>query len=161
MGQPCLPHSVSDILTRPEIALFSFRTLPETDNAPMAIVSPTSTTSHPSDSNPSQPSAPTIQSYLLPHSQGVPQPSFSGKPYVPSKSVQKLTQYPSEGVGGTGEMSGRSISQISSPTMDRMLDDDGDGASEKWSDRFSFVAKDSYGNLRCGLLPPVPSSRCC
>lgn len=35
------------------------------------------------------------------------------------------------------------------------MDDDVDGANERWSDRFSFVAKDSYGNLRYALLPPV------
>jgi len=45
-------------------------------------------------------------------------------------------------------MTGGSTSQLSSPVMDRLLDDDIDGANERWSDRFSFVAKDSYGNLR-------------
>ena len=40
--------------------------------------------------------------------------------------------------------------------MDKLLDDDADGANERWSDRFSFVAKDSYGNLR--YVPP-PSFR--
>ena len=65
--------------------------------------------------------------------------------------MQKLTQYPSGGApGNTGmnEMTGGSTSQLSSPVMDRMLDDDVDGTNERWSDRFSFVAKDSYGNLR-------------
>jgi len=45
-------------------------------------------------------------------------------------------------------MTGGSTSQLSSPVMDRLLDDDIDAANERWSDRFSFVAKDSYGNLR-------------
>ncbi|KAF9652607.1 hypothetical protein BDM02DRAFT_3088957, partial [Thelephora ganbajun] len=96
--------------------------LPWTDNALVSTVTSSSSTSHPLMANSvsasgasQQPPAPTIHSYLLPHSQGVRQPS-SGK--------------------------------ISSPAMDRLLDDDVDGANERWSDRFSFVAKDSYGNLR-------------
>lgn len=108
------------------------------------------------DPGPSQqPSAPTIHSYLLPHSQGAHQPTSSGKPYVPSKTVQKLTQYPSGGGPGSAGMNGAgggSASHLSSPVMDRLLDDDINGASERWSDRFSFVAKDSYGNLRCVFL---------
>jgi hypothetical protein len=38
--------------------------------------------------------------------------------------------------------------------MDRLLDDDMNGANERWSDRFSFMAKDSYGNLRYALFCP-------
>jgi hypothetical protein len=52
--------------------------------------------------------------------------------------------------------SGGPTSQISSPAMDRLLDDDADGANERWSDRFSFVAKDSYGNLRYVSFLPCP-----
>lgn len=51
--------------------------------------------------------------------------------------------------------SGGPTSQISSPVMDRLLDDDVDGANERWSDRFSFVAKDSYGNFRYAFLLPL------
>jgi hypothetical protein len=42
------------------------------------------------------------------------------------------------------------MARFSSPGVDRLLDDDADG-NERWSDRFSFVAKDSYGNLRCAF----------
>lgn len=137
------------------IMLFSFRDYPENDNAPVTTVT-SSTTSHPSDAaSPQKPLAPTIQSYLLPHSQGAHQPAPSGEPYAPSKTVQKLTQYPSGGgTGPTGMTgaSGRSTSQISSPAVDRLLDDDVDSANERWSDRFSFVAKDSYGNLRYAII---------
>lgn len=136
----------------------SSRASPETDNAAVTKVTSPSNTSHQSDATLSQkPPAPTIQSYLLPNSQGVPQPPFSGKPYMPSKGVQKLAQYPSGGRAGNTGMSGtsgRSTSQISSPAVDRLLDDDVNGANERWSDRFSFVAKDSYGNLRCALFHP-------
>ena len=41
--------------------------------------------------------------------------------------------------------------------MDKLLDDDVDGTNERWSDRFSFVAKDSYGNLRCAFFHPFVS----
>ena len=71
---------------------------------------------------------------------------------MPSKGVQRLAQHPSgkrTGSVGMGGTSGRSTGQINSPAVDRLLDDDIDGANERWSDRFSFVAKDSYGNLRC------------
>ena len=78
---------------------------------------------------------------------------------MPSKSVKKLSQYPSGGGLGSTETNGTSgglKSQINSPAADRLLDDDVDGANERWSDRFSFVAKDSYGNLRCvPFLPTV------
>ena len=60
------------------------------------------------------------------------------------------------GVDGT---LGGSTSHITSPAADRLLDDDTDGANERWSDRFSFVAKDSYGNLRYVFPPPVFSVR--
>lgn len=50
--------------------------------------------------------------------------------------------------------SGRPISQINSPAVDELPDDDANGANERWSDRFSFVAKDSYGNLRCVFFHP-------
>lgn len=119
----------------------------------MTKIASSPTTSHSFDATPSQkPSAPSIQSYLLPNSQGVRQPTFSGKPYVPSKGVQKLTQYlggRKTGGTGIGGSSGKSTSQISGPAADKLLDDEIDSTSERWSDRFSFVAKDSYGNLRC------------
>lgn len=70
---------------------------------------------------------------------------------MPSNNVQKLTQYPSGGVpssAGVNEMTGGSTSHLSSPVVDKLLDDEIDGTNERWSDRFSFVAKDSYGNLR-------------
>lgn len=143
------------------ITLFSFQDHPENDNAFVTTATP-STTLHPSDAaSPQKPPVPTIQSYLLPHSQGVHQPAPSGKPYAPSKTVQKLTRYPSgggagsTGITGTIGTSGRSTSQIGSPAVDRLLDDDVDGANERWSDRFSFVAKDSYGNLRYAILSPL------
>lgn len=55
--------------------------------------------------------------------------------------------------------SGRLTSRINSPAVDRLLDDDVDGGNERWSDRFSFVAKDSYGNLRCAFLSPASPVR--
>lgn len=156
-------HTVSDVPIQPVIAIFSFRATPETDDAPAS-------TSHLPTSNPvpstsgssQQPPAPTIHSYLLPHSQGVQQTSSPGKPYVPSKSIQKLTQYPSGGApDGTGVngISGGSTNQYSSPVIDGLLDDDINGANERWSDRFSFVAKDSYGNLRCAFPSSILSVR--
>lgn len=157
------PYKRSDISV---IAPFSFQASAETDTAPISAIVSSSFTSKPSMTSPApgsdpsqQPSAPTIHSYLLPHSQGIREPSSSGKPYVPSKSVQKLTQYPSgrPGSTGTNRTSGGPASQISSPIMDRPLDDDADSANERWSDRFSFVAKDSYGNLRY-VLPPILSA---
>ena len=154
-------------LTYPVIALLSFRASSETDSAPVSTIVSSPPTSKPSATSPvpgsapsQQPSAPTIHSYLLPHSQGVHQPSSSGKPYVPSKSIQKLTQYPSGGGPGSTGVNGTSggpTNQIGSPVMDKLLDDDADGANERWSDRFSFVAKDSYGNLRYVFPPSVLS----
>lgn len=143
-------HPVSEALTYPVIALFSFRASPDTDNATVSTIGPILPASHPSPTN----SAPTIHSYLLPHSQGVHQPSPSVKSYMPTESIQKLTRYPSgRGSGGTGinGTNGGSTSQISSPVVDRLLDDDVDGPNERWSDRFSFMTKDSYGNLRCAF----------
>lgn len=52
-------------------------------------------------------------------------------------------------------MSGTSANHMNSPAVDRLLDDDADSANERWSDRFSFVAKDSYGNLRCAFFHPL------
>ena len=151
-------------MTYPVTALLSFRASSEADSAPVSTIVSSSPTSKPSvmspapGSAPSQkPSAPTIHSYLLPHSHGDHQPSSSGRPYLPSKSIQKLIQYPSGGGPGSTGANGMSgpTNQIGSPVTDRLLDDDADGANERWSDRFSFVAKDSYGNLRCVFPPPV------
>ena len=156
------PPPYSGVLTRPVIPLFRFRASPETDNGSSSTHPPIPDPA-PGPGPPQQPSAPTIHSYLLPHSQGVHQPSSSGGLYVPSKSVQKLTQYPSGGVPGSTEMNGMgggSISQLSSPVMEKLLDDDIDGTNERWSDRFSFVAKDSYGNLRYTFPSSVLSERC-
>lgn len=167
-GSTILPPYL-DVLTYPAIALFSFRASSETDSVPVSTIVSSSPTSKPSVTSPvpgstpsQQPPAPTIHSYLLPHSQGVHHPSSSGKPYVPSKCVQTLTQYPSSGgpgSAGAGGTSGGPTSHITSPTADRLLDDDADGANERWSDRFSFVAKDSYGNLRYVFPPSVFSVR--
>ena len=43
--------------------------------------------------------------------------------------------------------------------MDRLLDDDMNSTNERWSDRFSFVAKDSYGNLRYTFFSPILPTR--
>ncbi|KAF9036042.1 hypothetical protein BDZ89DRAFT_471228 [Hymenopellis radicata] len=56
--------------------------------------------------------------------------------YRPSTAVQRLSRFPTNGASG-------SPTSISDPVEDETLD-----GPEQWSDRFSHLTKDSYGNLR-------------
>lgn len=56
--------------------------------------------------------------------------------YRPSTAVQRLSRFPTNGASG-------SPASISDPVEDETLD-----GPEQWSDRFSHLTKDSYGNLR-------------
>ncbi|KAK0498377.1 hypothetical protein EDD18DRAFT_1351062 [Armillaria luteobubalina] len=65
-----------------------------------------------------------------------PEPSHPRVPYRPSAAIQQLSRYPSSG------------SVLSPTAASEIMDEEENEGPEQWSDRFSHLTKDSYGNLR-------------